>query len=343
MHHHRDLEKLGDYLLSRYQKVINDAQTESKAFCGEIPFRWETDFDFSSFGGWKNNQEGKTHERNLVVVIPGINRREAVIMVDHYDTAYMEDVYNKSSGGTGARIAASGADDNCSATVTLLQAAPIFLKLAMEGRLERDVWLIQLTGEEFPSDCMGARHLAQALIEKKLRVRMLNGKILDLSDVLVAGICIMDMIGHNRDIEKYIFQISPGKNSSSLRLASQAHVANNLWNANTIKWNKRQNRSSKGRGTRSGSDEIPSIAEFPQLFGEVRLPEGPRSTLFNTDGQIFSDCGIPVTLFMENYDIKRSGYHDTKDNMQNIDLDYGAGLAAIVIETVARAATIRRI
>ena len=46
---------------------------------------------------------------------------------------------------------------------------------------------------------------------------------------------------------------------------------------------------------------------------------------------------------MENYDINRSGYHDTKDNMQNIDLDYGAALAAIVIETVARAATLRQI
>jgi len=29
-------------------------------------------------------------------------------MADHYDTAYMEDVYNKSAGGTGARLAAHG-------------------------------------------------------------------------------------------------------------------------------------------------------------------------------------------------------------------------------------------
>jgi hypothetical protein len=71
--------------------------------------------------------------------------------------------------------------------------------------------------------------------------------------------------------------------------------------------------------------------------------EDPRSTLFNTDGQIFSDCGVPVVLFMENYDIKRSGYHDTGDTMQNIDLDYGAALAAIAIETVARVATLRRL
>jgi hypothetical protein len=46
---------------------------------------------------------------------------------------------------------------------------------------------------------------------------------------------------------------------------------------------------------------------------------------------------------MENYDIKRSGYHDTKDTMQNIDLDYGAALAAIVIESAAKTATLKKI
>jgi hypothetical protein len=75
------------------------------------------------------------------------------------------------------------------------------------------------------------------------------------------------------------------------------------------------------------------------LHGEVRLPRDMCSSLYNTDGQIFSDAGIPLVLFMENYDINRVGYHDTYDNMTNIDLDYGAALAAIVIESVARAAT----
>jgi hypothetical protein len=46
-----------------------------------------------------------------------------------------------------------------------------------------------------------------------------------------------------------------------------------------------------------------------------------------------------VVLFMENYDINRTGYHDTHDTMENIDLDYGAAFAAITIEAVARAAT----
>ena len=83
---------------------------------------------------------------------------------------------------------------------------------------------------------------------------------------------------------------------------------------------------------------IPKAARHPQLHGEVRTPPDPRSSLYNTDGQIFSDAGIPVVLFMENYDINRQGYHDTQDTMVNIDLDYGSALAAIAIETVARAA-----
>jgi hypothetical protein len=47
---------------------------------------------------------------------------------------------------------------------------------------------------------------------------------------------------------------------------------------------------------------------------------------------------VPVVLFMEDYDINRRGYHDSHDTMANIDLDYGAALAATVIETVARVA-----
>ena len=81
------------------------------------------------------------------------------------------------------------------------------------------------------------------------------------------------------------------------------------------------------------------MARHLALRGEVRPSYDPHSTLFNTDGQIFSDAGVPVVLFMENYDINREGYHDSHDTMANIDLDFGAALAAIAIESVARAAT----
>jgi hypothetical protein len=85
------------------------------------------------------------------------------------------------------------------------------------------------------------------------------------------------------------------------------------------------------------------MAEYLNLQGTVHLVDDPQSVLFNTDGQIFSDCGVPVVLFVENYDIKRSGYHDTQDTMQNIDLDYGAAVAAIAIESTARAAALRQL
>jgi len=42
---------------------------------------------------------------------------------------------------------------------------------------------------------------------------------------------------------------------------------------------------------------------------------------------------------MEKCDVDRSGYHDTHDTMENIDLDYGAAVSAIAIETIATQAT----
>ena len=341
---HRDLEYLGDYLTGRYRKVIADSAMEGHAMVGELSFKWNTLFDFLQYGGWLANQEGHSHERNILVVIPGKNRKQAVVLGDHYDTAYMEDIYEKGRGGSGARLAAKGADDNYSASSTLLQAAPILLKLSKEGKLERDIWLIHLTGEEFPSDCMGARNFCQSLIEKNMNLKTGDKTSVDLSETEIVGVYVMDMIGHNRDSDQDIFQISPGKSAESLYLAYQAHIANMIWNECTHKWNKQPGRFNSGRGKRiKESQEIPDIARHLALKGEVRTQYNPHSSIFNTDGQIFSDTGVPVVLFMENYDINRTGYHDTKDTLENIDLDYGAAFAAIAIETVARIATLKDI
>ena len=335
-HHHRDLESLGDYLLGRHHQAIASAGLEGRALAGEIPFKWETDFAFPSFGGWKLNKDGQAYERNLLVVIPGRDRGRAVVLADHYDTAYMEDVYEKKAG---ARLSAQGADDNFSATATLLQAAPIFLELSKSGHLACDIWLLHLTGEEFPSDCMGARDFAQAVVEKRLRLHLAGGKEEDLSEVRIAGVFVMDMIAHNRDDDRDIFQISPGKGGEELALARHAHIANELWNAGTRDWNQRPARRGLERGRRSADPHtIPAIAPHLRLRGEVRTEEEPTSSLFNTDGQIFSDTGIPAVLIMENYDINRKGYHDEHDTAENIDLDFGAAVAAIAIEAAARAA-----
>src|SRR5205814_2687475 len=132
-------------------REIARAGLTGKALAGTVPFRWHTDFDYSWMGGWLMNQDGEA-ERDIVVVIPGRDRSEAVVMSDHYDTAYMADRYEPAGGGAGARIAACGADDNHSATAAMMLAAPIFLAMSRQGRLERDIWLVHLTGEEFPAD-----------------------------------------------------------------------------------------------------------------------------------------------------------------------------------------------
>jgi hypothetical protein len=335
----RHLERLGDQLLAYYEKKIAAAGMTGKALAGDMPFRWRTDLDYSWMGGWQKNQDAEA-ERDLLIVIPGQNHRAAVIMADHYDTAYMLDKYDKEFGGCGARLAACGADDNYSATAAMLVAAPIFLDMSRQGKLGCDIWLVHLTGEEFPADCLGARALTERLVERTLQLRVPRGKTKDLSHTTVRGVYVSDMIAHNNDHERDIFQISPGNDAGSMWLAYQAHLANELWNESVPYWNKRQKRDGLPRGRRSPNGAaIPEVAPFLQLSGHVRVPSDPRSTLYNTDGQVFSDAGVPVVLFMENYDINRSGYHDTHDTMENIDLDYGAAVCAITIEAVARAAS----
>ncbi len=333
----RHLDALGDYLLDYYRKRIAAAKLTGQAMAGSLPFRWSTDFDYSWMGGWLLNKD-RPAERNLLVVIPGQDRSRAVIMADHYDTAYMADRYEPQYGGKGARLSACGADDNHSATAALMLAAPIFLDLSKRGRLGCDVWLIHLTGEEFPADCLGARHLTQALVEERLTLH-LDEETVDLSGVRVQGVYVSDMIAHNNDREHDVFQIAPGTGRASLWLAEQAAAATAAWNAAVPVWNQQPERKGRPRGRRSPyGNAIPDIAAHLTLDGQVRPVSDPRSTLYNTDGQVFSDAGVPVVLFMENYDINRTGYHDTHDTMANIDLDYGAALAAIVIESVARAA-----
>src|SRR5581483_3022585 len=256
-------------------------------------------------------------------------------------TAYMGDVYERGPGGGGARVAACGADDNHSATAAMMLAAPVFLEMSRKGRLGCDVWLVHLTGEEFPADCLGARALTERLVEGTLRLHLPRGKAKDLSGVRVRGLYVSDMIAHNNDHQRDVFQISPGEDAASLWLAEQAHLATEIWNASVPEWNKHPDRAGRPRGRRSPHGAaVPEVAPFLALTAEVRTPIDPRSTLYNTDGQIFSDAGVPCVLFMENYDINRVGYHDTHDTMALIDLDYGAAVGAITIESVARAATL---
>jgi hypothetical protein len=335
-----DLKRLGDHLHAQHEDAIRRHGMVGKADVLDHAFRWETDFEFAWSSGWKESQTARDgRERNIVVRIPGKRRDEAIVMADHYDTAYMEDVYEKDRGGDGLRAAAQGADDDASGTAALLLAAEVLLPLARDGKLERDVWLVHLTGEEFPSDCMGARALASALVEQSLVLTGPEGDV-DASKVRVVGAVILDMVAHNNLRDKDAFLLCPGEGAASARLARVAHEANVRWNHEVTHANLRGSRNGKGRAARMPDGrEPPPVFEHLPVYGKIATEWEPRSVLYNTDGQIFSDAGVPVLLFMENYDINRTGYHDTHDTMKNIDLDYAAALTAIAIETVTSAAT----
>lgn len=142
-------------------------------------------------------------QSNLVAIIRGQAGDGApVIMADHIDTAFAEDWYAR----TGQRFSAPGADDNATATATLLRAAEVF----KNHPPLQDVWLLHLTGEEFPADCLGARRFVASLLKESKDIR---------------AIILLDMIGYRRNSSDAIFQINAGESVASLRLASAAFGA----------------------------------------------------------------------------------------------------------------------
>lgn len=342
----RGLDRLAHWLLETYAIRARELGAERVITLGRQNFPWKTVHHYPWSKSWCENQTDQKQECNLFCVIPGKNRAEAIILADHYDTAYMEDLYEPGRGGDKLRYAAAGADDNYSATAALLTAASVFLPMSLAGQLERDIWLVHLTGEEFPADCLGARNLVQALLNRTLTLTDLDGAAVDLSGAQVQGILVLDMIAHNHDRDKNVFQIAPGEGRASARMALAAHMATETWNRYVREVVARPGRKTVAATTSfaipvTGEPPVPPTPNLLHMIGEIRPEWDSKSALYNTDGQIFSDYGFPVVLFMENYDIKRTGYHDLHDTMKNIDLDYGQAVTAIAIETAARLACSR--
>ena len=261
--HH--LEYLNDYLQERYKELGIETR--------RLPFDWRR----------------MTHS-NMVAVIPGeMQGRDPnpVLMMDHIDTAFAHDVFYSS----GVRVSVPGADDNATAVAALMLAAE-----QLRGRnLKHDIWLVHLTGEEFPADDLGARHFVQTL---------------DLNRIVPSAMIQIDMIGYSKTSSTE-FQINPGDSPGSLELA---------------------------RLTLGAAADV-----APGMRGLYRPYATPESYLYNTDGIIFSDYGLPVILINEvvnrtNYHLRDGDYHQMADDMNNVDFDYASVISKIAIETAARAA-----
>lgn len=261
--HH--LEYLNDYLQERYKELGIETR--------RLPFDWRR----------------MTHS-NLVAVIPGLMQGRdpnPVMMMDHIDTAFAKDIFYSS----GLRISVPGADDNATAVAALILAAE-----QLRGRnFKHDIWLVHLTGEEFPADDLGARHFIQSL---------------DLNRIEPSAMIQLDMIGYSKTSVTE-FQINPGDSLASIELARLAMGA--------------------------AADVAPNMRGLYRPYGS------PESYLYNTDGIVFADYGLPVILINEvvnktNYHLRDGDYHQMADNMDNVDFNYASNISKIAIETAARAA-----
>lgn len=195
-HPDNQLNELEDYLVAYYRKLGLAVTKEP------FPF------------------QGRTYH-NVVVTLPG-DTDETVVMIDHIDVAARYEVpdavFNQAvTYGLGpkdiARIRGSvatgdavpGADDNASATAALMEAA----HLLKGKRLKKTIKLIHMNGEEFPGDCLGARHFAAGALSR-------NDPI--------AAVVVLDMIGVNR-LRNGLFQLNTGLHPLSHRLGDLAVLA----------------------------------------------------------------------------------------------------------------------
>jgi len=173
-----DLEALVDYLEERYQQL--GIATERQRFV------------------WRGIAQS-----NLIAKLPARGRSDGqslpkVVLADHIDTAVEEDTFER----TGQRVTTPGADDNATATAVLLRAAESLRALS----LHHEVWLVHLTGEEFPADDLGAWRFAEKLM-------------LDKTDL--KAVIISDFIGWHKPGD-LSFQIGPGVHPESRHHAALA-------------------------------------------------------------------------------------------------------------------------
>ncbi|CAM4876636.1 unnamed protein product [Rotaria socialis] len=264
------LMHLIDYLIEQYNKL--NIQTEKQIFY------------------WRN-----TTQANLIVYIParGSYRcHEPVVFIDHIDTAFEADTFDD----TGERRSTPGADDNVSGLIALLQSAAILQKT--QENACRDIWLVHVTGEEYPAASLGISHFLQQLFIKK-------------QSIYTA--VIVDMIGHRVNRSDPIVQVNAGDTTKSLLMAELAisyvypRIKNDL-----ILQNLR-----------------PVLRRWSDPLAYLYNTDGVRFVEYGFNCLLFNEH----INYHENFE--RDGYHDTFDTVDLIDFEYGQTVSQYAIATVA--------
>ena len=240
---------------------------------------------------WRNISQS-----NLIAVIPGKNRAlPPLVLADHIDTAYCGDIFE----GTQQRVSAPGADDNVAASSALLNSVN-YLKESTNQT--RDIWLMHLTGEEFPADDLGIRRYLSA---------MMNGNKTDFF-----GFVVMDMVAY-RQPNDWTFQINAGNSEASLWMADLVQqVAKEMTNA-----------------------LYPLQAVVRSRFDPLSYLYNTDGLIISDLGYPVVLINEHINRY-ENFD--RPYYHDSTDLVRTLDRQYGNYLTRIAIESVAQLATLSR-
>jgi hypothetical protein len=228
----------------------------------------------------------------LFAEIPGSDPDAApVLMADHIDTAFAEDVYHR----TGQRVSVPGADDNVTATAALLRAAEVL----RDVHPQRPIWLVHLTGEEFPADCLGARQVVSNLLG-------------DERDI--AALVLLDMIGYADGTRDPLFQLSPGDSEASLAMAAIAlDVVADL----------------------NATEEYELRPLLEPRFSDRSYLYNTDGVIFADAGYPV----LLVNEHLNYYStLMREAYHDSTDTSHIINFDYATAVTKVAIETVARLA-----
>ena len=269
----------------------NNAQAENQL--DDIVAYLETRYAQLGLSTWRQTFVWRNAPQTMLFAEIAGSDRDAppVLMADHIDTAFAEDVYHR----TGERVSVPGADDNATATAALLRAAEVLRTV----QPQRTIWLVHLTGEEFPADCLGARHLVSTLLG-------------DERDI--AALVLLDMIGYADGKRDPLFQLSPGDSDTSLTMAAIAlDAAADLNQTEDYELEPLLEPRFSDRSYLYNTDGV--------IFADAGYPV----LLFNEHLNYYST-------------LMREAYHDSTDTSHIINFEYAVAITKVAIETVARLA-----
>ena len=239
----------------------------------------------------------------VVVKIPGSLQGKAnkpVLLADHYDTAFAEDIYKR----TGKRVTTPGADDNVTASAALLRAGQVL----KDSKPLHDIWLVHLPGEEYPADDLGIRYFIGKLLKDKQDI---------------SGMYLMDMIGYHRKNVRS-FQINAGDDHQSLIMSSISMAAT-----------KKVVADEAAAAMAEGRKPIKLKAYFRPRFDKKSYLYNTDGYVMTNNGLAvtFHNENLNRTSLgteHPNYEANPN-YHKSSDIPDNVDFDYATMISKITI------------